>query len=67
MAINSAQSLTGSMRTNLLQLQRTSSDIETLQKRLATGQKVNSALDGPTQFFAAKSLSQRASDLSSLK
>ena len=34
--------------------------------RLATGLKVNSALDGPQSFFTAQSLNNRASDLSRL-
>ncbi|RAI21895.1 hypothetical protein CH339_23490, partial [Rhodobium orientis] len=38
----------------------------TTQSRLATGKKVNSALDNPTNFFTSQSLNNRASDLSSL-
>ncbi|WP_042693058.1 flagellin [Azospirillum sp. B506] len=59
--------LTASMRTNLLQLQNTQSQIDKKQNILSTGNKINSALDGPTSFFAAKGLNQRAGDLSSLK
>ena len=59
--------LTASMRTNLLQLQSTQSQIDKKQNILSTGNKINSALDGPTSFFAAKGLNQRAGDLSSLK
>jgi len=59
--------LTAGMRNNLLLLQRTNSQIETIQNRLATGNKINSALDGPTNFFAAKGLSTRATDLGTLK
>ncbi|KQU96695.1 hypothetical protein ASC68_15165 [Devosia sp. Root105] len=36
------------------------------QERLATGLKVNSALDNPTNFFTAASLNSRASDMASL-
>ena len=36
------------------------------QNRLATGKKVNSALDNPTNFFTSQSLNNRASDLNSL-
>jgi flagellin-like hook-associated protein FlgL len=36
------------------------------QERLATGLKVNSALDNPTNFFTASSLNSRASDMASL-
>lgn len=52
MAINQI-SLTSGMRSNLLQLQGTSSLIDRTQERLSTGKKVNSALDNPTNFFAA--------------
>ncbi|CAO3376041.1 flagellin N-terminal helical domain-containing protein [Azospirillum argentinense] len=66
MAINDV-TLTASMRTNLLQLQSVNEKIGVKQNILSTGNKINSALDGPTSFFAAKSLTQRAGDLSSLK
>ena len=66
MAINDV-TLTASMRTNLLQLQSVNDKIGVKQNILSTGNKINSALDGPTSFFAAKSLNQRAGDLSSLK
>ncbi|WP_395458432.1 flagellin [Azospirillum melinis] len=59
--------LTASMRTNLLQLQSTQAGIDKKQNILSTGNKINSALDGPTSFFSAKGLNQRAGDLSSLK
>ena len=59
--------LSSTLRSNLLLLQNTQSQIETVQNKLSTGNKVNSALDGPTEFFAAKGLNQRASDLSKLK
>ncbi|BAI71355.1 flagellin [Azospirillum sp. B510] len=59
--------LTAAMRTNLLQLQGTQEQINKKQNILSTGNKINSALDGPTSFFAAKGLNQRAGDLSSLK
>jgi flagellin-like hook-associated protein FlgL len=58
--------LAGGLRANLLNLQKTSSQMQTVQQRLATGKKVNSALDNPTNFFTASSLSSRANDLSSL-
>jgi flagellin-like hook-associated protein FlgL len=41
--------------------------MELTQQRLATGLKVNSALDDPINFFAAQSHRQRASDLALLK
>jgi len=45
--------LNAAMRANLLSLQQTSSLQAQTQSRLATGKKVNSALDNPTSFFAA--------------
>ena len=60
-------SLTAGTRQNLLLLQQTASSLSNTQLRLSTGNKVNSALDGPQQFFAAKSLNQRAGDLDNLK
>ena len=51
----------------MLLLQQTSSLLEKTQLRLATGNKINTALDGPAAFFAAKGLSQRAGDLDGLK
>ncbi len=66
MALNDV-TLTSTMRSNLLLLQRTEKQTTDVQNRLATGNKINSALDGPTEFFAARGLNQRANDLSSLK
>lgn len=58
--------LTSAMRSNLYSLQGTASLMATIQGRLSTGKKVNSALDNPNNYFAAQSLTQRASDLSAL-
>lgn len=58
--------LTAALRSNLLSLQNTQRLIDTTQLRLATGLKVNSALDNPQNFFAAQSLNNRASDLQRL-
>lgn len=58
--------LTAALRNNLLSLQSTQNLIDTTQLRLATGLKVNSALDSPSNFFAAQSLDNRASDLNRL-
>lgn len=58
--------LTAALRSNLLSLQNTQSAIDTTQFRLATGRKVNSALDNPQSFFAAQALNNRASDLTRL-
>ncbi|MBX2833423.1 MAG: flagellin, partial [Micavibrio sp.] len=58
--------LTSALRTNLLSLQNTQSLIDKTQLKLATGLKVNSALDNPQSFFAAEGLDNRASDLTRL-
>jgi flagellin-like hook-associated protein FlgL len=54
------------MRSNLLSLQKTSAMMSQTQERLATGKKVNSAIDNPSAFYTAQSLSNRANDLSGL-
>ncbi len=58
--------LTAAVRQNLLSLQGTADLLATTQTRLATGKKVNSALDNPTNFFTAAGLDARASDISNL-
>lgn len=58
--------LSKAVRSNLLHLQNTSRMMDTTQERLATGKKVNSALDNPTNFFTASSLNARASDIATL-
>jgi flagellin-like hook-associated protein FlgL len=58
--------LTAGVRSNLLQLQQTSALITATQTKLATGKRVNNALDNPINFFTAQGLSNRASDLSNL-
>ena len=58
--------LTSALRNNLLSLQNTQRLIDDTQLRLATGLKVNSALDNPQNFFTAQSLNNRASDLNRL-
>ena len=37
-----------------------------IQTGLATGRKINTALDNPTSYFTASALNARASDLSAL-
>jgi flagellin-like hook-associated protein FlgL len=59
--------LTSATRTNLLSLQRTTSLIGRTQERLATGLKVNSAIDDALAFFKARNLNSRAGDLASIK
>jgi flagellin len=46
-------SLSQGVLSNLLALSNTTDQINTVQNRLATGKKVNSALDNPTNFFLA--------------
>src|SRR5580692_8456873 len=58
--------LSASVRQNLLSLQSTASLLATTQNALATGNKVNSALDNPTNFFTASGLNNRASDINNL-
>jgi flagellin len=58
--------LSASVRQNLLSLQSTASLLATTQNDLATGNKVNSALDNPTNYFTAQSLNNRASDIGNL-
>ncbi|MGI9381594.1 MAG: flagellin [Methyloligellaceae bacterium] len=58
--------LSSPVRSNLLALQDTSSDLAKTQARLATGLLVATALDNPTAFFTAQSLSNRAGDLNRL-
>jgi flagellin-like hook-associated protein FlgL len=58
--------LSAGIRQNLLSLQQTADLMATTQNRLATGKKVNSALDNPVSYFTSQSLGNRASDLSSL-
>ena len=59
-------SLTASMRSNLLSLQNISRQVDSTQNRLSTGKKVNSAIDNPSSYYTARSLSNRASDLDAL-
>ena len=58
--------LSAGVRQNLLSLQNTAELMATTQNRLATGKKVNSALDNPGNFFTSQALSNRASDLNAL-
>jgi flagellin-like hook-associated protein FlgL len=58
--------LTAGVRSNLLQLQQTADLITQTQTKLATGKRVNSALDNPVNYFTAQALGNRASDLGNL-
>jgi flagellin-like hook-associated protein FlgL len=59
--------LTAGMRANLVNLQQTSTLMEATQKRLASGKRVNSALDDPVSYFTALAHENRATDLSTRK
>ena len=59
-------SLSKAVRANLLSLQNTAGMMDKTQNRLATGNKVNSALDNPSSFFTASALNSRAADMSNL-
>ncbi len=59
-------SLTASMRSNLLSLQNISRQVDSTQNKLSTGKKVNSAIDNPSSYYTARSLTNRASDLDAL-
>ena len=59
-------SLTASMRSNLLSLQQTQDLMDMTQERLSTGKKVNSAIDNPSSYYTAQSLTNRANDLNAL-
>ena len=59
--------LTAGMRSNLFQLQATDKLLQITQRRLATGLKVESALDDPVNFFKAQTHRQRAADLATRK
>jgi len=58
--------LSSGIRANLLSLQNTATLIGQTQQRLASGLKVNSALDNPTSYFTASSLNAAAGNLGNL-
>ncbi len=58
--------LTAAVRQNLLSLQNTADLLSQTQARLASGKKVNSALDNPTNYFTAAGLDARSTDISNL-
>jgi flagellin len=60
-------SLTAGMRANLLNLQGTVELLNRTQERLSTGKKVNTPMDNPLNYFVAKSLTDRAGDISTAK
>ena len=53
-------------RATLASLNSIQSQANVLQKRLATGKRLGTALDNPAAFFLAQSLTSRATQLDSL-
>ncbi|MEZ0236529.1 MAG: hypothetical protein ACAH06_00550 [Methylophilaceae bacterium] len=64
---NTSVTLTAAMRSNLTTLQATNNLLDRTQERLATGKKVNTALDNPTNFFSAAAHTTRANNLTNRK
>jgi flagellin-like hook-associated protein FlgL len=62
----SSVTLSSGVRQNLLSLQSISQQLATTQNALATGKKVNSALDNAQEYFTSQALTTRANKLSSL-
>ncbi len=65
-AITPSVILSSALRSNILSLQATQSQIDETELRIATGLKVRSPIDNPNNFFQARALSFRASSLSGL-
>lgn len=62
-----AITLSAGIRDALSSIQKATADAATAQTRLATGKKVNTAIDNPLNFFTAAALNDRANDLSNLQ
>jgi flagellin-like hook-associated protein FlgL len=58
--------LSSGVRNNLLTLQKTTGEQAAIQNRLATGRKVNSAIDNPVNYFTSLALNDRGSQLTGL-
>ena len=58
--------LTSSMRSNLYALKNLTTQMNKTQNRLASGLKVNSAIDNASSYYQARALNNRASDLDAL-
>ncbi|WP_293807517.1 flagellin [uncultured Bosea sp.] len=61
-----AVSLSAGVRNNLSSLQSTQAQAQAIQNRLATGKRVNSAIDNPVNYFTAASLNDRSGQLTGL-
>lgn len=62
-----AITLTSGMRKNLFSLQNTNTLLERTQKRMATGLRVQTAVDDPVNYFTGLAHRQRAEDLGARK
>ena len=58
--------LTASMRSNLSSLKTIATQLDKTQLRLSSGKKVNSAIDNASNYYQARALTNRASDLNKL-
>ncbi|MGO4668613.1 flagellin N-terminal helical domain-containing protein [Bosea sp. 2RAB26] len=58
--------LSSGVRNNLLTLQQTTAQQSVIQNRLATGKKVNSAIDNPVNYFTSFNLNDRGEQLTGL-
>lgn len=65
--MSNSVTLSSTARSNLLALQNTASMIGRTQDRLSTGLAIKSPIDDAVKYFQAKSLSDRASDLTERK
>ncbi len=61
-----ATAISNGVRSSLASLQTITSQAAAVQNRLATGKKVNTAVDNPVNFFTAQSLNDRSSQLKGL-
>ncbi|CAM5765932.1 flagellin N-terminal helical domain-containing protein [Bosea minatitlanensis] len=61
-----AISLSANVRNNLTSLQSITAQAAAVQNRLATGKKVNTAVDNPVNYFTAQSLNSRSDALKGL-
>lgn len=66
MAYDANIALGATLRNQLLAIDRTARSLDISSGRLATGKKVNSALDNATSYFAARSLQDKAADFQRL-
>lgn len=64
--VSIVETLAGNLQTNIFAIKKIESELDSVQSRLASGQRVTTALDNPTNFFLASAFSSRASRLSSV-